>query len=233
MTKLRIVSVLAAAVLAMALFAAVASAQGVTVFTGTVTLNGAAAPAGTAVNVTLQDGTVIGIGTTTGANGLAADQYRIDIQATAALENQTVNINAVGSSQTVQATAVFNANRVLTVNLDAIVPPTPTPIPTPTLPPVRGDQGPPGRDGLNGINGTDGADGADGAAGAAGAAGINGTDGADGAAGVAGPRGPLGPAGAEGDDGSSIIGMIGIILGAVALVGAGGAVMMAMGNRRE
>ena len=119
MTKLRIVSVLAAAVLAMALFAAVASAQGVTIFTGTVTLGGAAAPAGTAVNVTLQDGTVIGTGTT-GAGGLAADQYRIDIQATAALENQTVNVNAVGNSQTVQATAVFNANRVLTVNLDAV-----------------------------------------------------------------------------------------------------------------
>ena len=54
MTKLRIISVLGAFALVLALFAASASAQGgVTVFTGTVERDGAAAAAGTTVSIML------------------------------------------------------------------------------------------------------------------------------------------------------------------------------------
>ena len=126
MTKFRIISVMLAGMLALALFAAVASAQGVTVFTGTVNLDGADAPSGTVVNVALQDGTVVGTGTA-GSGDLAAGQYRIDIQSPTALENQTVNINVAGSEQAVQAIASFSANRVRTVNVTATTLPTPTP----------------------------------------------------------------------------------------------------------
>ena len=53
MTKLSDAGTLVAAVIALALFFGVAVAQRVTVFTGSVTINGGTAPAGTIVNVTL------------------------------------------------------------------------------------------------------------------------------------------------------------------------------------
>ena len=113
---LRTAGVLTAAALALAV--AVVSAQGVTVFTGTVTIDGQPAPAGTQVSVTLQDGTVVGSGFT-GSSGLDADQYRIDIQATASLAGQTVNVIVAGASQAAQATEVFSAGRVFSVNVVA------------------------------------------------------------------------------------------------------------------
>ena len=93
---------------------------GVTVFTGTLTLNGVPAAAGTTVNVTTQSGTVIGTGTTGAvlpSGVLAAYQYSITVQATAAVQAQTVNLSVPGTLQATQATAVFNANTVLTVNI--------------------------------------------------------------------------------------------------------------------
>ena len=112
-------SALVAAVMALALSAAVTVAQSaVTVFTGTVTLDSTAAPAGTTVNVTLQSGSVIGTGTT-GGTSFAANQYRIDIQAARALEGQTVNLIVPGTPQATEATAVFNAYTVRTVNIVA------------------------------------------------------------------------------------------------------------------
>lgn len=124
MTKFRIASVLVAMVMAIALFASVASAQGVTVVTGTVTIDGTPAPTNTVVRV-LQGTTVIGTGNT-GANGLNANQYRIDITASAQLEGLTIGVVAVVggvNSPTPAPTATFNANRVLTVNVAAVTPP--------------------------------------------------------------------------------------------------------------
>jgi len=120
MKKLWTVSALVPLMMALALLAATAVAQGVTVFTGSVTIDGAPAPAETTVNVTLQSsGAVIGTGTTGGA-GFAVNQYRIDIQATGALEGQTVNLVVPGTLQATQATAVFNANVVRAVNIVAV-----------------------------------------------------------------------------------------------------------------
>lgn len=125
MTRLRVLSVFAAAVLAVALFAAVASAQStVTIVTGTVTLDGAAAPSGTTVNVTLSDGTVAGTGTTGGSSGLTADQYRIDVNMSAAWEAETANVGITGTSQVVQATAVLTSGRVRAANIVATTDPT-------------------------------------------------------------------------------------------------------------
>ena len=117
MTKLWIAGALVAAIMALVLSLAVAVVPiGVTVFTGLVTINGAAAPAGTTVNVTLQSsGAVIGTGTTGAVfpdGALAANQYRLDIQATSALEGQTVNLTVPGTSQSTPTTPVLNANVV-------------------------------------------------------------------------------------------------------------------------
>ena len=103
---------------ALALTSGLASAQGVTVLAGTVTIDGQAAPAGTEVTVSLQDGTAVGTGIT-GSSGLPANQYRIDIQTTAALEGQTVNLNVAGTTQAAQATAVLSANLARTVDIVA------------------------------------------------------------------------------------------------------------------
>ena len=124
MRKLWFVSALMATLTALALFAGIALAEGVTVFTGSVTLNGTAAPAGTVVNVTTSTGIVIGTGITCpspcgGSGGFAANQYRIDIQATPALEGQTVNLIVPGTSQATPASAVFNANFPRFVNIVA------------------------------------------------------------------------------------------------------------------
>ena len=113
MTKIRIASALIVALLTVGLFATVASAQqGVTVISGTVTgADGLPAASGTPVTATTADGTQIG-STTTGASGLAANVYRLDIQASANLEGQLVTISALGGSTTV----TFAAN---TATLDA------------------------------------------------------------------------------------------------------------------
>ena len=120
------------------------SAQGVAVFTGSVTIDGQAAPRGTTVQVRLLDGTVLGTAPT-GTTGLSAEQYRIDVQARPSLENQAVEVVAPGTHPIVQATTVFSANRVHTVNLsvsNALPAPTPTsqpapaPSPGPTSTPV-------------------------------------------------------------------------------------------------
>lgn len=216
MTRLRITSVLAAAVMAVALFAAVASAQGVTVFTGTVTLDGAAAPAGTTVTLSTSDGTVIGSGTTGAEDGQAADTYRADIQATAALEGQTIDANVAGTGQVTQASGVFSANRAITVNVVTTSNPTPTPTPVPTATPIVGPAGPAGPAGPEGPAGSDGATGGTGDAGSTGSAGAT---------------GPAGAIGLAGEDASSALGVVALILGIVALVGAGGAIFMAMQKR--
>ncbi|MBM4406203.1 MAG: hypothetical protein FJ039_08500 [Chloroflexi bacterium] len=129
MTKLRIASVLVAAIMAIGLiaFPSVASAQGVTVVTGNVTIDGNPAPAGTTVRV-LNGTTAVGT-STTGASGASANQYRIDITASDALNGKTLSVVAVIGGQdsptTGAPTFTFAANRVFTVNVAAQTPPPP------------------------------------------------------------------------------------------------------------
>jgi len=217
MATMRFISVLMAGLLAMTLFAAVASAQGVTVVTGRVTVGGSPSEAGQAVTVSLEDGTAIGTGTT-GAGGLASDQYRIDIQATSTLEGKTASITAGAVTLTTPATFVFSANRVFTVNLTGSVA---APVPTPDL---RGPAGPAGPAGAAGKAGSLGIPGMPGPLGKVGADGAAGPAGADGAAGPAGPAGSAGSAGADATGGA--LPMVGMILAVVALALAGYAAFM-------
>jgi len=245
MSKVRILSVLVAAAVALGLFASVASAQGVTVITGSVTIDGVAAAAGTTVQVS-EGGTSIG-STTTGAGSLAANQYRVDVQATAALEGQAILVEALtGGSVAGSASGTFNANRVVTINITGQAPAAVAAEPGPTG--ETGATGPAGPSGFKGARGVQGSDGVAGAAGAEGATGntgatgprgaqgSTGADGAAGSAGASGPSGaagsagasgPAGVAGATGDNGSSGLGVIALVLGIIAIVVAGGSVMMA------
>ncbi len=99
-----------------------ASAQGVTVITGAVTIDGAPAPAGTLVRISLADGTEIA-SATTGTNGLMAHQYRADLEANSAWEGRTIVVQALVdgalSPSTGPPTATFAANRVLSVDIAA------------------------------------------------------------------------------------------------------------------
>ena len=112
---------------------------GVTVVTGSVTIDGAAAPAGTTVEAVFNNG-VIGT-TTTGLPGFQPNQYRIDIQASGNLENQVVTLRVPGQTTPTPATFTFSGNRLFQVNVAAVraavptatpVPPTATPVPPPT-----------------------------------------------------------------------------------------------------
>ncbi len=114
----------------------VALAQGgVTVVTGSVTIDGAAAPAATTVEAVFNNG-VIGT-TTTGQAGFQPNQFRIDIQASANLEGQVVTLRVPSQTTPTPATFTFAANRVFQVNIAAVraAPPTATPVP-PTATPV-------------------------------------------------------------------------------------------------
>ncbi len=101
-------------------FAAPASAQGVTVFTGSVTSDGNPVSAGILVQVMLQDGTVIGLGAT-GNQGFAINEYRVDVQSTPSLQGQIVYVRAViGGVSKPEANppaVIFAAGQLLTVNV--------------------------------------------------------------------------------------------------------------------
>lgn len=130
--QLRLIVPLLAALIMVAILPGLVAAQGATVITGFVTINGAPAPAGTTVTVALASApnTVLGTGTT-GVNGLAANQYRVDISVTDnSLEGKPIRISAAS----VFATATFETNHRLDVNLSQAVP-TATPVP-PTATPV-------------------------------------------------------------------------------------------------
>ncbi len=64
-------------------------AQGATVLTGTVTIDGAPAPQFTVVQAALADGTIVGT-SATGLSGFSAGQYRIEVQVSSALDGQQV-----------------------------------------------------------------------------------------------------------------------------------------------
>ena len=137
MTKLRLAIALVAVLIAVGVLTSVATAQqGVTIFTGTVSIDGAPAPSGTSVIISLEDGTQIAA-TTTGQAGLNSNQYRFDLQVDPALNGRVVVISVPNTAQ--PATATFVANRVIVVNVNASTPvatatpvPTATPAPTPT-----------------------------------------------------------------------------------------------------
>ena len=93
-------------------------AVGVTIFTGTVTIDKATAPAGTRVEVTTEDGTVIGRGTT-GGGGLVADQYRINLGSLPELEDETVSLVVAGRFRSTPAKVPLQANRVNSVDIQA------------------------------------------------------------------------------------------------------------------
>ncbi len=225
MTKLRLAGVLTAIALLVALMgsALTVSAQGVAVITGYVTFSGDAAPAGTQVRVVDADENVVA-STMTGRDGLAANQYRIDISLTSGdpLTGATVSLQALtGGGLTAQAWAPEPG--AVTVQVVANVP-TMQNIETDTAGPgpgfgdisaeeleafvlqviednnisLRGPQGPPGRNGTDGDPGMDGEDGEDGENGAPGP---QGPRGATGGQGPQGPEGEQGPPGNDGSDG--------------------------------
>lgn len=224
MTKLRLAGVLTAIALLVALMgsALTVSAQGATVLTGYVTFSGEAAPAGTHVRVVDADGNEVARAAT-GAGGLMANQYRIDISLTSGdpLSGAMVSLQALtGGGLTDEmwvpaagaVTVTIVANTVIMQNIDSDAEPPGTggdisraaleeivrDVVTGMRAELRGPQGPPGR---NGTDGSDGMDGAAGAAGSDGDAGPAGPRGATGAQGPQGPEGDTGPAGADGQDG--------------------------------
>ncbi|MCH7553624.1 MAG: hypothetical protein IIC82_06480 [Chloroflexi bacterium] len=138
MTKARIVILLVIAALSMGLFSSFASAQqGVTVITGFVTVDGVPASQGTPVEVKLDNGTVIGKTTTGSIVGMAANQYRMDIQSESSFANQNVTVGVPGRAG--GSTVTFQANRLLQVNVavsTATATPVPTATPLPTATPV-------------------------------------------------------------------------------------------------
>ena len=137
-----------AALLAVGLLPTLVSAQGgIAVFTGRVTIDGAPAPAGTVVRLTLQSsGAQLGLGRT-GNGGLAPDQYRIDVQQSEVAPGAVVEFALVDPATGAvrptleRPTATNRANFVITTNLSftlGAATPTPrpvataTPVPTPT-----------------------------------------------------------------------------------------------------
>ena len=223
--------------------------QGVTVITGRITNDDQPAPEGTTVQAALLDGTIIGAGVS-GASGLDPDQYRIDIQAAAALEAQTFTVVAVidgqASPPTGAPTATFVANRVLTVDISAQTPPAATPAPGEQGPKgdpgERGPEGPEGPEGDKGDTGLQGPAGPQGSVGPRGDAGLRGPqgppgdDGDKGDPGERGPQGPLGPqgvagevgpAGPQGDDAADTLAIIGLVLAAIAIAVAAASALFA------
>ena len=113
------------------------AAQGVTVLTGTVTIDGAPAPQLTVVQAALADGTIIGTGAT-GLPGFSAGQYRIDVQVSSAIDGRQVTFSVQGATVSPAVTAILQSNRVIAVDIAASTGApvaTATATPRPTAPP--------------------------------------------------------------------------------------------------
>ncbi len=137
MKKFRALLCAIAMIVALSCAPVLVSAQGgASVFTGRVTIDGAPAPANTRVQLSLQaTGALVGE-SLTGSSGLAADQYRIDVQSTGVQPNATLEFSLEGVVTTEKPTATFVANFVIITQLDFISG-TPTPVPTATpVPPT-------------------------------------------------------------------------------------------------
>ncbi len=146
MVKLRIGLIVVTTFLSLLLLGSQGFAQGATVLTGTVTIDGAPAPQLTVVQAALADGTIVGTGAT-GLSGFSAGQYRIDVQVSSALNGQRVTFSVQGAMVSPAVTAILRPNRVIVVDIaasiGATVPtatatPVPTATPQPTATPVPG-----------------------------------------------------------------------------------------------
>ena len=119
------------------------AAQGATVLTGTVTIDGAPAPQFTVVQAALADGTIVGT-SATGLPGFSAGQYRIDVQVSPAVDGRQVTFSVQGATVSPAVTATLRSHRVVRVDIAALTgapvatataTPRPTATPQPTVTP--------------------------------------------------------------------------------------------------
>ena len=109
--------------------------DGATVVYGTVTMDGAPAPAGTQVSV-LIDGLSVGTAKT-GENSQPSSGYRIDIQAYSSFSNKTATVLVAGTNPASAPTFSFQLSTAKKVDLAVSTQvPTPTPIPPTAVPPT-------------------------------------------------------------------------------------------------
>jgi len=214
MTKTRFLTLVMALALLLAIPTAV-FAQRVPphVFVGTVTLDGATAVDGAAVTAWI-DGEQIA------ATNVAGGSYSLIVdQGDSSYAGKTVSFKVSGANS--DQSAVWAQGGGDELNLVA------------STSSGGGEAGEQGEAGLQGYRGDTGPAGATGPAGPAGPAGADGKAGANGKAGAAGSAGSDGAAGADGaagpagaDGGGGALGVIALIVGIVALVAAGGSIMM-------
>ena len=168
-----------------------ASAQGVTVITGRITVNGAPVPAGTRVSAVLATSPFTTLATDqTGVRGMAQNQFRLDIH-DAGFDGRAVSVTAGGQSVAV----VLKLGQILTLDFAQQVGPT-------------GDKGPSGDKGPIGDRGQ---------LGDRGDKGSMGDQGPQGDKGPAGGAGPVGPKGPPGPGGGSIA-LLSVVVSGLAVV---------------
>ena len=209
MTKSRFLAVVTALALLLAIPTAV-FAQRVPphVFVGSVTLDGATAADGAAVTAWIDGEQVASTTASAGTYSLIVDQ------GDSAYAGKTVSFKVSGANAAETAEWVQGGGDELNLAADSTAS-------------GAGSQGAEGATGAQGAKGATGAAGPAGPAGADGAAGPAGASGSAGPAGADGAAGPAGAAGAAGADGSGgALGVVALIIAIVALVAAGGSIMM-------
>ena len=114
------------------LSAATASAQeGVTTFTGLVTINGKPAPEETLVRITLEDGGQLG-STLTGFSGLKPNEYSLEIKSDPAYAGKKVLLTLPRVANSEPVVAAFEPNTIIVAHVAVFsVAPTATPTPEP------------------------------------------------------------------------------------------------------
>ena len=132
MVKLRVGLLVVTTFLGLLLLGSQGFAQGATVLTGTVTIDGAPAPQFTVVQAALADGTIVGT-SATGLSGFSAGQYRIEVQVSPAMDGQQVTFSVQGATVSPAVTTILRPNRVIPVDIAATTGAT---VPTATATPV-------------------------------------------------------------------------------------------------
>ena len=251
MTKTKALALAVIAVLIMA-FPAVVMGQSPprpVVYVGTVTLDGAPVFAGTQLSAWINGQQAAGAAVK--ANG----KYALRIPQVPGQNFAGAEITFRVGQTEAQTKATWQPGGGGELNIVAVsTPPTPAPLPTqlppPTQPPApptpvvvegqpgekgekgdrgdKGDQGEPGPKGDKGDPGEPGAKGQDGRDGAPGAAGAPGATGQDG---MQGPTGPMGPEGSEGKGANNILVYLSLLISIIAVVVAGGAILLGGGRR--
>jgi collagen type I/II/III/V/XI/XXIV/XXVII alpha len=200
MTKMRVLALLAVMVM-MLMVPAVASAQQLPphVFTGTVTVNGLSAPAGTMISAVID-------GVQQGSTAAAGGRYVLHVTQSSSGTDISFMVGTLPAVET--ASWEQGGGDILDLTAGGI-----------------GGTGSSGQKGDTGDKGAKGDAGAAGERGPFGPAGPNGADGvagADGNDGTDGTPGAAGNDGAKGAAGGSEVGLIGLILSIVALLGVAG-----------